>query len=186
MIDHSKFSEELEIVKDKWNIYNKSKPSYRREGLSLFSIDGNASGDIDLDSVQEYNRAFNTTHNEMSFRVPTTYWNHFNSISSLLKPIEHFIGRSHLIRLDEGGFFPPHRDTGNSFRLITFLNSDSYSLNLTLDNKKVDFFSEWIYFMNTRLPHSLFSFKKDAIVLVINLEICEESAEFILNNLQAK
>ncbi len=105
--DHFLLKEQLKPYLDKWVPYNRSKPEYKRYGLSLFSLDGETSGEIDLNSIREYNEKNQTQYTELSFRTPTSYWKEFSSLSEPLKGIEKSLGRSHLIRLDNGGFFLP-------------------------------------------------------------------------------
>ena len=185
--DEHLLKKQLTLNLDKWVFYNSSKPGYKRYGLSLFSLDGGTSGDIDLNSILEYNKKNQTHYTELSFRVPTCYWKEFSSLSKPLKGIEKSLGRSHLIRLDNGGFFPPHRDLGmDVFRLIAFFNSKPDTLTFLLDDQKVHFFTNRLYFFNARRTHSLFSFKDNAIILVLNVEYNKDSMNFVIKNLLDK
>ncbi len=163
--------------------YNKNKIGYKRRGLSLFSHDGGDSGEIDLGSIREYNFLNNTNYSEMSFNKPTKHWNDFHEVSNHLEPIADSIGRSHFISFDEGGFFPPHRDLGKTYRLISFFDCSPLSLYFILDNKKIAFTPGYFYFANTRKSHSLFSFQKNSIILVLNIEISQKTTNFVLSNL---
>ena len=166
-----------------WIPYNKSKPGYKRYGLSLFSLDGGVSGEIDLNSIKEYNEKNQTDYNELSFRKPTHYWHEFSSLSEPLKEIENNLGRSHLIKFDKGGFFPPHRDTGNTFRLISFFFCTHHHLKFLVDDKKFFFTNNRLYFLDTRKPHSVFSFQNNAVILVLNVEYSENSMDFVFKNI---
>ncbi len=189
-VDENVFRRELMSVKNDWIPYNKSKPWSNRFGLSLFSIDGKSNGEIDLNSVFEWNKMNGTQYGEMSFKAPTKYWSHFSSISSSLKFFTKFLGRSHLIKLDEGGIFPPHRDAYwegcEVFRLIAFFNCSPSSLHVNLDGRLLHFDTAKLYFMNTRLVHSLVSFKPNALILVLNVELNEETYKLVLNQLHQR
>ena len=177
-------NKELELEKDKWIIYNKSMPECNRYGLSLFSLDGKTSGEIDLNSIKEYNKKNQTNYTELSFRTPTHYWKKLSAISTPLKKIERNLGRSHLIKLDKNGFFPGHRDLDmNTFRLIAFFNARPDNLNFYIDDKKIHFMPYQLYFFNARRKHSLFSLKNYIILLVLNIELNKDSVEFVCNNL---
>src|SRR6056300_469298 len=91
-----------------WVKYNPRK-DVNRWGLSLTSLDGGLSGIPDLDSIYEYNKENNTNYGERDFVVKTPAY-YYNSLQTLIDPIEQHIFRSHIIRLDPGGFFPAHRD----------------------------------------------------------------------------
>ena len=188
-IDFDRFllMKQLKPYLDKWVPYNRAKPEYKRYGLSLFSLDGGTSGEVDLNSIYEYNKKNQTHYTELSFRVPTCYWKEFSSLSEPLKGIEKSLGRSHLIRLDNGGFFPPHRDLGlDTFRLIAFFNSDPDLFTFLIDDKKFHFVTGRLYFFNAQRTHSLFSFKDNAIILILNVEYNKDSIDFVFENLHDK
>lgn len=137
--------------KDKWEHYNPKKPNIPRKGLSLTSIDGNFGGP-DLDSLVESKYAY-----EMDFCVPTPA---FEQVRELIEPFD--VGRSHVLRLDAGGFFPPHRDLcDDSMRLILPMKK-CYPPNLwfMLEDKPLYFESYRLYYVNTKLQHSVFSTNK--------------------------
>ena len=118
---------------------------------------------------------------------PTCYWKEFRSLSEPLKGIEKSLGRSHLIRLDNGGFFPPHRDLGlDTFRLIAFFNSDPDLFTFLIDDKKFHFVTGRLYFFNAQRTHSLFSFTDNAIILILNVEYNKDSIDFVFENLHDK
>ncbi len=177
---------QLEDLKPEWVPYNRTKTNYNRFGLSLTSLKGETDGAIDLNSLLEYNQAHGTDYSEMSFRQPTPYW---EQLSELTKPLEIFrphLGRSHILKLNTGGFFPPHRDLGESFRLISFLGISAVDCVFLVNNRKVEFEPNRLYYVNTRLVHSLFSFIEDSKILVLNLEPNEESVKLVYENLEAK
>ena len=183
--DWDLLKKQLEVRCNDWLIYNKSKPECKREGLGLFTLDGRVSGE-DLTSIREYNSENRTDYNELSFRVPTPYWKELTSLSEPLKPLENNLGRSHLIRLKNGGFFPPHRDLGETFRLIAFFNCSPNYLIFTLDDQKIFFQNNILYFANARKTHSLFSFQEEALILVLNVEYSDTSLGFVMRNLLDK
>lgn len=182
-IDRDSFLSKISDSSVEWVPYNKTKTWSHRYGLSLFSLDGGTSGEIDLNSVREWNMAHGTNYQEMSFRAPTRYWNHFNSVFSILKPIEDFLGRSHILRLDEGGIFPPHRDNfsrrDQTFRLISFINCLPNNLHFIVDGQLQHFQEYHFYFLNTRLVHSLVSFNPHSYVLVFNVALNEHTVDFV-------
>ncbi len=163
------FQKELSQIDDQWRTYNKHKPLYKREGLSLFSLDGDTSGEIDLNSLYQYYLETGIDYEESSFKTPTPNWFHLKSLSEPLKKLEPSLCRSHLIRFKRGGFFPPHRDLGVTFRLISFLNNDPDRLHFFVDDQLVSYEPFKVYFVNTRKIHSLTSFSDDQVILVLNV-----------------
>ena len=132
--------------------YNSRKIQYNRYGLSITSKDGGFSGIPDLDSLYEYNKLNGTNFDEPDFREWTPFFKNCIPLQKALGPFHNYIGRSHILRLDKAGFFPPHRDLSNkSFRLFISLckNKDDYVF--ILDEKRVFFQPGRLYFINTFL-----------------------------------
>ncbi len=98
-----------------WVQYNPRK-SINRKGLSVTSLDGGFSGIPDLDSLREYNILNNTNYTELDFKNRTSIINHIPELNQLLDAFPDH-GRCHFLKLDQGGFFPPHRDNGTSSSL---------------------------------------------------------------------
>jgi len=159
-----------------WVSYNPRK-SNKRLGLSVTSLDGLYSGIPDLDSLREYNQLHNKAYNENHFKTRT-------SIVQLIPELEYILelfpdhGRCHFIRLDAGGFFPPHRDNGLSnivpqtFRIIVPVNNfNKYCLTWVQDGSLLEFDIGSVYFINTTKVHSLFSYVDNSICFVMNV-IC--------------
>jgi len=181
--DTQMLMEELSALQDQWRTYNSSKHEFKREGLSLFSLNGETDGCIDLNSILEYNTQHGTSYDELSFSTPTKNWSALQSLSKPFQKIQSQFGRSHLLRFQKGGFFPPHRDLGNAVRLIAFFKCSPGSLYFTMDNQLIEFQPGKLYFANTRKKHCIFNFKDGAMILVINLKASDESKDFILQNL---
>lgn len=184
LIDVDQLMSEIEPYKDSWVQYNCDKKDNPRKGLSLFSLDGDTSGEIDLNSLRDYNKKHRTEYDELDFNVPTEIWGQAKSLSSFFQPIEKNFGRTHLIHLSSGGFFPPHRDLGNSIRLISVLRGAPISMVLNLESKNLDYQPGRVYFMNTRKAHSVFSMDDESLLLVINLKLDQFVVDFIVQNLQ--
>lgn len=167
-----------------FKIYNPRKDGYNRYGLSLTSLDGGFSGVPDLDSLYEYNKLHGTNFDEPDFRKRTTLFNNCNSLKEAMEPFHNCMGRSHILRLDRGGFFPPHRDLSDiSFRLFISLCEDIQSYVFILDDKKSFFQQGQVYFINTLLSHSLFSFVDESLFVVFNIDLNEEAVSAVFDNL---
>lgn len=177
---------ELQPLESFWQPYNRSKPLHRREGLSLISLNGETDGLIDLNSLREYYIQTGIHYDELSFRQPTPLWHALPSVTQPLEELKPSLGRSHLIRFQEGGFFPPHRDLGEAFRLISVLNCNSDSLHFCLDSSILQLIKSRLYFVNTRLTHSLISYANEAKILVLNVEPNQQAFDFIISHLVAK
>jgi len=157
-----------------WHKYNPRK-EVARWGSSLTSLDGGTSGIPDLDSLYEYNRLNGTQYREKDFTVKTeTYKKYFSELDAKFN-----LGRSHLLRLGSGGFFPPHRDLDeNTFRLLyTIKGCDQNNFVLILNNQVMPLVDHRWYFLNTKMPHSVFSFfgSELAVFNVMNDKLANDS-----------
>ena len=182
-VDSEEIKKTLSVYQKHFKPYNPNKPGYNRHGLSITSKDGGFSGVPDLDSLFEYNRLHGTNLDEPDFREWTPFFKDCKPLREAMTPFHNFMGRSHILRLDKGGFFPPHRDLiHSSFRLFISL-CDDMDFVFILDDKKVFFKQNRLYFINTFLSHSLFSFGDESLFAIFNIDLCKESIRAVFNNL---
>ena len=178
-------------VKDfKYLQYNPRK-DIKRYGLSITSLDGNIDG-VDLDSIKEYNKENNTEYDELSFQTFTSVYYESQEIQKITEPFLGHIGRSHILYLPEGGYFPPHRDLPvyveqqNSLRVLVPLKScnppDMYFM---YEDKPLHFEHGRAYFLNTNKAHNLFAFK-DSYMIVLNIKTSEKVYQILGDNFQAR
>tara|TARA_Y100001937_G_scaffold9963_1_gene12235 strand:+ start:1668 stop:2285 length:618 start_codon:yes stop_codon:yes gene_type:complete len=170
--------------------YNPRK-DIKRYGLSITSLDGNMDG-IDLDSIKEYNKENNTEYDELSFQAFTSVYYESQEIQKITEPFLGHIGRSHILHLPEGGYFPPHRDLPvyveqqNSLRVLVPLKGcnppDMYFM---YEDKPLHFEHGRAYFLNTNKAHNLFAFK-DSYMIVLNIKTSEEVYQILGDNFQAR
>lgn len=185
-IDIRQTKEELQYFNNEWKQYNPRKPN-ARQGLSITSYDGQLSGVPDLDSLVEYNLLNNTQIKEVDINVRTPVAEKVQSINSLLNMFD-TLGRSHFIRLNQGGFFPMHRDSKlldiNCFRVITLCHNCSRNQFVFIYEDKVLNLKPGVpYFINTRKVHSVFSYVDDSVQCVLNVPLTEENYISITKNL---
>lgn len=180
----------VEPYQSHWKPYNPRKSHIPRLGLSLTSLDGGFSGVPDLDSLMEYNRQNGTHYDETSFRAPTPLLKS-DYMSTVLRDFIPHLGRSHLIRLNAGGYFPFHRDSAGlgstkTFRLIALLEEcGAGQFCFLYDNQRLVMELGSVYFLNTKVEHALFSFGADATLLVLNVILSEQSIKLVVDNLRA-
>ena len=185
-VDIEKTKKELEYFEDEWKQYNPRKPN-ARQGLSITSLDGELSGIPDLDSLLEYNVLNNVRIKEVDINVRTPVAERVKSIKPLLDIFD-TLGRSHFIRLNRGGFFPPHRDSKllnvSCFRVITLChNCNRNQFNFIYEDRLLNLKPGKPYFINTRKVHSVFSYVDDSVQCVLNVPLTEENYKAISKNL---
>lgn len=168
-----------------WVRYNPRK-EISRFGLSITSLDGKYSGVPDLDSLREYNLLNNTDFKESSFKIKTPIVDELE-IRLFLDLWGPFLNRSHFLRLDAGGFFPPHRDNGyvlppNIMRIVVPIRWKKNQAIWIQNNQILDLREGTPYFINTSHEHSLFSYSNGTILMVLNVQANTETIQTIAKN----
>lgn len=182
--DVEKIRKDIFNYKKHFKPYNPRKKGYNRYGLSMTSKDGGFSGIPDLDSLYEYNQLHGTQFKETDFRKWTPFFKSNEFLKEAMEPFHSYMGRSHILKLDKAGFFPPHRDFPiSSFRLFISFCEDKEDYVFLLDEKQIFFQPGRVYFINTLLTHSVFSFKDNCLFSVFNIDLCEEAVKAVLQNL---
>lgn len=161
-----------------WVQYNPRK-KIDREGLSITSLDGGLSGKPDLDSLYEYYNETGILLNETHFKTKTPVYEYFKE---WLDPIKDYLGRTHVIKLNPGAYFPPHRDNKHSsietFRLFLPLNYDMQRIFFMLENTKMEFENGKMYFVDTARMHTLFNTSINSFYfVVVNIILSQESVD---------
>jgi hypothetical protein len=143
-----------------------------REGLLLFGLEGDKPTDS-LSRPEAMKRAGRFLH-ETDFKYPTQAYHDLTSIHPLL---DYWggLGRTMIIRANQGGWFPPHRDgpnlTRDCFRVITFLGNasgmDSYEWWLGDTRRTV--IANRTYYIDTRKVHRTHSWSDDSLHLILNV-----------------
>ena len=183
----SEFMQELSQFDDKWSQYNDFKPHIKRQGLCVINESGlNQSGPA-LNSLYEWNTKFGTEYSEKDFDKTTPVYD-CTDMKELFSEILHLCGRTHILRLPPGGFFPPHRDSrgkSDTFRLIMALtNTDNPWFRFMLEDKPLHFEIGALYAVNTTLEHTLFNAgTRDSYWLVINAHDRPETHEWVRSHL---
>jgi len=180
-IDTKKANEIIEKYDEHWKVYNPRDADNSRYGLSLTSLDGRFSGIPDLDSLSQYLKETGVEYLETDFNTETPLLKELKETTELFDNYD--LGRSHIIRLDKGGHFPPHRDLDHTFRLICWLDcnppEDMYFM---LENKSINFQKGVFYFVNTIKYHSLFSFTNRNKFIVLNVKLDEKNVHQLLKD----
>ena len=159
-----------------WIQYNPRK-NIDRDALSITSLDGGISGKPDLDSLYEYYNQTGIALYEKDFNKKTIIYDYFKT---WLDPVAAHLGRTHIIRLNNGGYFPPHRDNKHfdieSFRLFIPLTYDTSTNFFMLEDNKLEFERGYMYFIDTAKMHTVFNASDIPwYFVVVNLVLTEES-----------
>lgn len=189
---HNSIKQELKQWDKKFSKYN-PRDHIPRQGLCVINERGETGPGPALDSLKQYNKENNTNWGETDFNKPTEIYYESSGLIKLLGSIKHWCVRTHFIKLQPGGYFPPHRDhfkgIQNTFRLIIPIdNCNAPYCRFMLEDNTLHFEHNKMYFINTTKQHSLFnaSPKRDSMWLIINALLCEESINWVIDNLDAK
>lgn len=158
--------------------YNTTKSEIPRVGLSVTSLDGKINSG-DLESLRD------TEYKESSFRILTDVYYKSKEVQRIVDPFKQWIGRTHILNIRRGGYFPPHRDEvsveQHTFRVIIPLKSFNPPHNYMIFNDQITYMNEGrAYFMNTNVVHSNISYANDMLVMVMNVICCEDSYKQLL------
>jgi len=85
------------------------------------------------------------------------------------------LGRTFLIKLNAGGFYPMHRDhyylTRDTVRLIAFLGDCNQTLEWEVDGRRRTIFANTVYYVDTRKEHRLHAWETtDTAMVVMNVK----------------
>jgi hypothetical protein len=142
--------------------------------------------------LRELSQKEGRRYTEKDFRTKTAAYQQITGLHSALDPFSEHLGRTHVIRLDTGGFFPPHRDAigpgePHCFRLIMLLGECGRDGFVLLHSGQRIFLDRGIlYYLDVRHEHALFSFIDNCLVLVMNVLLNEESVELVLKHMVNK
>jgi hypothetical protein len=182
-LNPAKVYEDLKQFSQDWCQYNPYKPNIPRFGLSVTSLDGKLGGRPDLYSLQEFYRREGVFYRESDFRTLTPVYDKCPSIQPFIDYFSPYLGRTHFLRFDAGGYFPPHRDSAlmdepDCIRiLIPISNVSTETYAFLYDGNRIRFEAGGVYFLNTMIAHSIFSFSNSVVFLICNLILTPESVK---------
>lgn len=169
---------QLDPYEEKWTSYNPKTPNIKRYCLPITSLDGELNEGVG--SILDANNS------ENDFNKPTEIYYNSSVLQELLKPWLSFLGRTQILKLPPGGYFPAHVDEGwrqppQCFRLVVPLKNNNPPNFWWMHGDEKDFkVLNWeegeLYFLNTLKTHALFNTsKKDSYWLIMNIKLCDES-----------
>ena len=187
-INEHEVLEQLEQFKDNWCPYNVKKDTHNnRWGLPITSHTGDVMDNYHLNSFGYMQKYHDVEMKEENFTTPTEVYNKVPELAKLVDAFKPDIGRVHLLRVDKGGFFPPHRDfpgVGPEWMrfLMVFGKCKPENFVHMLDGKPVYPDPGYLYFVNFQLDHSVFSFSDGLYALILTVKVNQRTHDLIINN----
>ena len=191
-IDPYAVEAKLEKFKENWCPYNAKKDTVNnRWGLPVTSHTGDVMDNYHLNSFGYMQKYHDIEMKEENFITPTEVYHSISEIKNLVDVFYPDIGRVHILRVDKGGFFPPHRDfrgvSPEYFRLLAVFGKCSPDNYVQMfDGKPVYPEPGWVYFSNTQLEHSVFSFSDNLFCLVLTVKLNERTHGLIMKHTMAE
>ena len=187
-INEHEVLEQLEQFKNNWCPYNVKKDTHNnRWGLPITSHTGDVMDNYHLNSFGYMQKYHDVEMKEENFTTPTEVYNKVPELAKLVDAFKPDIGRVHLLRVDKGGFFPPHRDfpgVGPEWMrlLMVFGKCKPENFVHMLDGKPVYPDPGYLYFVNFQLDHSVFSFSDGLYALILTVKVNQRTHDLIINN----
>ena len=189
--DQSEVLHQLKQFDDKWVPYNVKKDSVNnRWGLPVTSNDGSVDSTAHLNSFEYMAKYHDTNLSESDFVHPTEVYHAVPSVAKIVDEFAPDIGRVHFLRIDQGGFFPPHRDfqgpAPEYFRLLApFGKVDGPEhYGHIFDGKLVYPKPGNFYFLNVQHEHSVFSFVNSVYCVVLTVKLNRRTHDLILKHIE--
>ena len=180
--------QQLEQFEDNWCPYNAKKDTHNnRWGLPVTSHTGDVMDNYHLNSFGHMQRYHDVEMKEENFTTPTEVYKNIPQLASLVDVFAPDIGRVHLLRVDEGGFFPPHRDFPGVgpeyFRLlVTFGKCQPENYAHILEKKLIYPDPEYVHFINFQKEHSVFSYTNGLHSLILTVKLNQRTHDLIIKN----
>ena len=178
----------LEQFKDNWCPYNVKKDKVNnRWGLPITSHSGDVMDHYHLNSFGYMQRYHDVEMKEENFTTPTEVYKAIPEISNLVEIFSPDIGRVHFLRIDQGGYFPPHRDFPGPdpeyVRLLgVFGKCKPENFGHILDGKLIYPDPGYLYLVNFQLDHSVFSFSDGLYALILTVKLNKRTHDLIIKN----
>tara|TARA_A100001035_G_C27766330_1_gene493893 strand:- start:1023 stop:1781 length:759 start_codon:yes stop_codon:yes gene_type:complete len=172
-LDAGLFHKEIKQYNDWFVPYlRRDNVSNDREGMLLVGLEGDKPNDS-LSRPEAIKRAGRMLY-ESDFNVPTEAYEKLTSLHPILD-YWGTLGRTMIIKCNQGGWFPPHRDSPylarDTFRVITFLGNGSGMDNYEwwLGDERKTIVANRTYFVDTRKVHRTHSWADNSYHLILNV-----------------
>ena len=181
------FSKEIAQFEPDWQHYlpRPDRPN-PRQGLTLTSMPG--VGHRGVPSLAEACAQQGRVVSELEFNEPTDVYKKCFSLHHFLNEFQP-LGRTFLVRANQGGHFVPHRHHPSMprqvFRLAVFLtNVGPLDYDWLMDDKKLYIEPGRVYYINTRKTHRTISWVDNSVHLIMNLPFTGSNVAKVISHLQ--
>jgi hypothetical protein len=173
---------------ENWCPYNEKKDVHNnRWGLPVTSHTGDVMDNYHLNSFGYMQKYHDVKMKEENFTTPTEVYHAVPQIKKLVDVFAPDIGRVHILKVNQGGYFPPHRDFAGVapeyFRLSCVFGSCSdFNYVQTLHDQVFRPERNYLYFVNFQLNHSVFSFSDNLYNLILTVKLNRRTHDLIIKH----
>jgi hypothetical protein len=187
-IDEMIVAKDLLKFSENWCPYNEKKDVHNnRWGLPVTSHTGDVMDNYHLNSFGYMQKYHDVKMKEENFTTPTEVYHAVPQIKKLVDVFAPDIGRVHILKVNQGGYFPPHRDFAGVapeyFRLSCVFGSCSdFNYVQTLHDQIFRPERNYLYFVNFQLNHSVFSFSDNLYNLILTVKLNRRTHDLIIKH----
>jgi len=177
---------------ENWCPYNEKKDVHNnRWGLPVTSHTGDVMDNYHLNSFGYMQKYHDVEMKEENFTTPTDVYHAIPEIKKLVDVFAPDIGRVHILKVNQGGYFPPHRDFAGVapeyFRLSCVFGSCSdFNYVQTLHDQIFRPERSHLYFVNFQLNHSVFSFSDNLYNLILTVKLNRRTHDLVIKHSMSK
>jgi hypothetical protein len=186
-INVEEFKKEIAAFDTDWVDYlPRADTVNNRQGLTLTNMPGQ--GHTGVPSLAEACAKEKRRVSELEFNQPTDVYNQCYSLQPFLNEFRP-LGRTFLVKCNQGGHFVPHRDHPSMprevFRLAVFLdNVGPLDYDWLMDDRKLYIEPGRVYYINTRKTHRTISWVDNSVHLIMNLPFTNNNVAKVISHLQ--
>ena len=186
-IDINQYRQQIKAFDNDWVDYlPRVGRENDRQGLSFTSMPGGSHTDIP--SLGELTHMLHRRVSELEVCEPTELLEGMECLWPLFQMFPK-LGRSFVVRANQGGHFVPHRDhptlKRDTFRLIVFpLNAGPYDYDWLMDDKKMPIEPGRVYYVNTRKMHRTMAWVDNSHHIILNVPMTTENVSKVIANYQ--
>ena len=169
----NKIKKELEKYEDDWIPYlPREGVTNDRQGLCLMGIPGDSHKDgLSMPEARTRHQKWLI---ETDFSEKTQLYHDLETLHPMLDFYQP-LGRTHIVRVNAGGWFPPHKDyphlTRKTFRIVAFLSqtTDFDNFEWHTDGKVWPVQPGRAYYVDTRKVHRTHAWGNNSLHLIVNV-----------------
>jgi len=185
-IDQKKWSEDRLNLEPYWRPFQPKEGILNdRDSILLYGLPGDKP--TSPTGLSQVKKKLGYKPNESKFNVPTDAAKLLTCCQELFDYFDP-LGRTFLVRLNAGGFYPRHRDhlllTRDTVRLIVFLDNSQDNLEWEVNGTVKTFLPNSVYYVDTRKMHRLSSWGHDSTMVVLNVNKTWKNILKILSRLK--